>query len=331
MAYRRCIAPASIASRPVFSVDGRTLGWDDITAAARLDGSWAELEERTRLGLACQKRLAIVGERIGADVIAEAARRFRYERDLLAGDELAAWLGRWELEVLEWRGYVVRMLARERLVGKLAETGRRFFIDAGEVAAAVWAEAVCSGFLARAADQVAGDAALAAAAGERLEALRQPEELLDRIRTVAARARAEAATEEAIEREVAGHRIDWLRIEGEILIVSAEDAAREAALCFRADGRPLADVAAACGVELHRLSIYVVDADDGLSPALIAAREGELIGPVPRDGAFVLLSVERKITPSRADPNVRQRAVERIVERVAQRALLEHVEWHEHP
>lgn len=314
----------------MFSIDGRTLGWGDIIALARLDGSWTELEEITRCGLACQKRLAVTGKQLGADLVTEAARRFRYERDLLAGDELTAWLERWELEALEWRGYFVRMLARERWVGELAETVERFFVDEAEVAGAVWAEAVCAGFLARAAGRVAGDAALVAVAGQRLAAIHEPGELLARIRTVAPRVRAEAATEDAIVREVGLHRLEWLRIDAEILTLPGEDAAREAALCIRADHRAFADVTAACGVEANRLSLYVADVDAALSPPLIAAREGELIGPIPRDGAFALLLVERKTPPSADDTGVRQRAVERIAERVVQRATREHVEWHEH-
>jgi hypothetical protein len=142
--------------------------------------------------------------------------------------------------------------------------------------------------------------------------------------------RAEAATEEAIEREVAGHRLEWLRIEGKMLTLRLEDAAREAALCIRADGRAFADVATACGAEPDQLSVHVTDADAVWAPRLIAAREGEVIGPIPRHGAFSLLLVERKTPPGAADPSVRRRAVERIVERVVQRAMREHVEWHEH-
>jgi hypothetical protein len=301
-----CSAPAPLATRPVFSVDGRTLEWADITTAARLDGSWAELEETTRRGLACQKRLTVSGDQLAADVIAEAARRFRYERDLLAGDELAAWLEHWELTEQEWRGYLVRMLLRERWVGELTDTRARFASGTDEIARAVWVEAVCSGFLARAADRVAADAALAVAGGDA------------------------GVTENAIAREIALHRLEWLRIEGQILTVRLEDAAREAALCIRSDGRSLADVAAACGVELNPLSLYVADAGSDLSPALLAAQAGELLGPIRRGGTFVLLLVEKKTPPSTADADVRQRAVERIVERAVQRAMDEHVQWHEH-
>lgn len=309
MRHRDCIAPASIASRSVFSVDGRTFEWADIITAARRDGSWAELEEATRRGLVCQKRLAVAGERLGADVIADAARRFRYASNLLAGDELTAWLAHWELTAEDWHGYLVRLLLRERWMGQLVNTGSRFSAGADELARAVWVEAVCSGFLTRAANRVAGEAALAAAADDAIGG---------------------AVSEAAIAREVALHRLEWLRIDGEMLTVRDEDAAREAALCIRGDGRSLADVAAACDVEPNRLSLYVADADTDLSPALLAAQEGDLIGPIRRDGTFALLLIDTKTPPSTADAKVRQRAVERIVERAVGRAIDEHVEWHEH-
>jgi hypothetical protein len=324
------ITPTSIASRPVFAVDGRTFAWADIETAARLDNSWREFEETTRRGLACQKRLAIVGEQLGASAIADAARRFRYARDLLAGEELGAWLAHWALTADEWHGYLVRMLLRERWVGELSEIGSQFAGGADELARAVWVEAVCSGFLARAADRIAGDAALAVAAGNAIAGADRPGHRFRSIRTAAAHARVAAVTEAAIAREVALHHLEWLRVDGELLTVRVEDAAHEAALCIRSDGRSLADVATACGVAPSRLSMYVADADAELSPVLLAVQAGEMIGPIKREGAFALLLIETKTPPSTADANVRRRAVERIVDRAIRRAMDEHLEWHEH-
>jgi hypothetical protein len=324
------ITPAPIARRPVFSVDGRTFTWADIEAAARLDDSWREFEDTTRCGLACQKRLGVVGEQLGASVIADAARRFRYARDLLAADELAAWLEHWALTAEEWHGYLVRMLLRERWVGELSEIGSRFAGGADELARVVWVEAVCSGFLARAANRIAGDAALAVAVGTAIGGAGGPGHRSGCIRTAAAHARGAAVTEAAIAREVALHRLEWLRVDGELLTVRGEDTAYEAALCIRSDGRSLADVAAACGVAPSRMSMYVADADAELSPALLAVQAGELIGPIKRDGAFALLLIETKTPPSAADADVRRRAIERIVERAVRRAMDEHLEWHEH-
>jgi hypothetical protein len=194
----------------------------------------------------------------------------------------------------------------------------------------VWVEGVCSGFLARAADRLAGDAALAVAVGSAAGGADAPGNRLGGIRAAAAHARAAALTEAAIAREVSLHRLEWLRVDGELLTVHDEDAAHEASLCIRSDGRSLADVARACGVAPRRLSMYWADADAELSPALLAVQVGELIGPIKRDGAFALLLIETKTPPSTADASVRGRAVERIVERTVRRAMDEHLEWHEH-
>jgi hypothetical protein len=315
-----------VAGRPVYTLDGVTFSWADIVAIARLDDSWRELDEMTRQGLACQKRVAIDGEQLTAVEVLDATTRFRYLRNLLSGEELTEWLEHWELTASEWRDHVRRALLRERWTGELDDTTKRFPVGDDELGSAIRADSESTGFIVRFAQRLAGDCALAVAAGTRFDA--QPETFV-RIRTVAERARADAITEEAIEREVALHRLEWLRVEGEALNVTAESVAREAALSIRIDGRSLAEVAAECGTQTTPLSASVGDFDAELSSALVAAREGELIGPVPRDDGFALYLVETKTLPSPADPDARRRAEERIVERAVDRAVRDRVEWHE--
>jgi hypothetical protein len=319
--------PGGVAGRPVFTLDGELFSWADVIAAARLDGSWRELQEMARQGVACQKRLAASGEQLAADEVVDATTRFRYALSLLAGEELQQWLGHWWLTAAEWRDYVKRMLLRERWAGELGDTAERFPVSDDELAGALWPEAVCSGFLKRLALKVAADGALAVAAGEAIAGDRGG--ALARIHPSAARARADAITADAVAHEIASHSLEWLRLEGSVLEFTAEDAAREAALCIRADGQPLAEVAEASGVHPRVLRVYVADVDAELSPILVAAREGELVGPVPRDGGFALLLVEKKTPPTKADPEVRRRAEERIVERAVDRAMRDHVQWHE--
>jgi hypothetical protein len=315
------------AGRPVFTLDGTTFSWADVVDAARRYGSWRELEETARQGLACEARLAAAGETIAPHELVASAERFRYAHHLLAGEELQHWLERWELTAPEWRDHLRRALLRERWAGELAETVRRFPVGDEELAPVLWPDAVCSGLLTRVAERLASDGALAVAAGETLGGEREP--ALARIQRAAERARAYAATEEAIQHEVALHRLEWIRIESTVLAVPELDTAREAALSIRDDGRSLADVAADCGTEPAPLRAYAADLDAELSAALLGAREGDLVGPVPRDGGFALLLVEAKAPPDAADPEVRRRAELRIAERAVGRALREHVEWHE--
>ena len=95
---------ASVLGRLVFSVDGEEFRWEDALLAARLSGEWAELESRTAEGVACARRVEVEGDPLGQDEVSSAAKAFRYARDLLSGDEMEAWLERWELDVIDgWR------------------------------------------------------------------------------------------------------------------------------------------------------------------------------------------------------------------------------------
>jgi hypothetical protein len=316
----------AVAARPVFAVEGIAFSWADVVAAARLAGAWEEVEAIVRAGLACERRLAAAGERVGPEEVVAATQRFRYASNLIAGEELAEWLDHWGLDVSEWRAYVARSLLREQWAGELGDTVGRYPVADDDVAEAVWGEAACSGFLPRYAQRLAVDCALAAAAGEPIA---HTAEALARIHAAAEAARREAVSDEAVAREVAQHRLEWLRIDGELLELPAEDVAREAALCVREDGRPLAEVATDAGTTTAALRAYVEEIDPALSAALVGAREGELVGPIAHEDGFALVRVDGKTLPEPADRDVRRRAEERIAARAAQRAILEHVEWHE--
>jgi hypothetical protein len=315
-----------VLERPVFSVGGETFTWRDVISAALAYGALGEVEEATREGLAAERRLAASGEEVEQSDLVEATTRFRYDWNLLAGDQLTEWLQRWEITPSEWREYVRRTLLRKRWAGELAETVRRFPVEEGELVEPLWAEAVCSGFLVRFAERLAVDVALAAESGVQTDGGGESPE---RFRAAAAQARDDLLTGAAIDHEVSLHGLEWLRVEGDALDVPNEDTAREAALCIRMDGRTLVDVAEDCGVTPRRLRVYVADVDAELSPRLAAARVGELVGPVARDDGFSLFFIDAKTAPSAEDPETRRRAEERVVARAAQRAVAEYVNWHE--
>lgn len=319
--------PPAVTARSVFECGGRMYSWADVVTAAHLRGSWRELEETALRGLACQHRLAASGDALIAGDVVAATTRFRHERNLLSGDELEQWLGHWGIPAAAWRDYFRRLLLRERWAGEVSETADRFPVSGEQLAPALWPEAVCSGLIERAAHRLAGDVALAAAAHEPIAGDRNHQ--LARIHTVADRARALVITDEAITREVASRRLEWLRIDGAVLDLPAEDVAREAAICIRVDGRTMAEMAAECGVQVTPLSVYMADLEGDLAPSLLAAREGELLGPLSRNGGFALLVVDRKVQPGVADPEIRRRASERVLSRAVERALSLYITWRE--
>ena len=266
MPGRTCCSPPSCAGSSASSSGRRDRGWP-----------------------ACDG-LAAEPDGLPAETFRAAATVFRYEHNLLAAEELEAWLDARGLSTADWNGYLRRLLLRERWADELERIATEFPVGDDEVEAALQAEAVCTGFLRRAAERLAEDAALAATDDDAEDSGDRGALIAALIREAdAARGRAPSLPE--VEREIAAHGLDWIRIEAETLELADAEAAREAALCVRVDGRTLADVADECGLPANVLVLYLADADPELRTALVSASPGELIGPVERGAGHVLLQL----------------------------------------
>ncbi len=292
-------AQASVLERPVFSVGSRQFRWTDVVGPA----DWDLLRRQAAQGVAAAGSTKITD----ADLQQESA-RFRYERNLVAGEEMEAWLARWELSVAEWRDYLRRAMARERTPSsELAEADDRL----------VWVEAVCSGAL----ERLAADAAARAAAAEALQ-----EDDLDR---AFERFLADAVAHDILESLLDIRKADWLRVDCRTLVFDTEPAAREAALCVRDDGMALSEVAAQAVVEIREHSLHLEDAQGELGNALLSARTGELLGPLPLADRFALVLVDDKVEPSLEDPEILRRVQEAARKRAIEREVVNRVTWHE--
>jgi hypothetical protein len=317
-----------LGRRPLFTVEGMTYSWGDVLAWAAARGTLEELSQRSRRGLTCVRGATERRDEIDPEELSAEASRFRYGRSLLSAEELNAWLRRWNVTVHEWGGYLERCLMLDRHLEdddpppEDAEAAHAEFVDA------LYVDAVSSGFLEREALGFVADAALAdltpvEAAGDRTV-------MVERTLAAAALARASAVSELGLEREIARRGFDWTRLELDMLELSEEGAAREAALCMRVEGRELAQVAAACRAEVARLTAYLVDLEPWLQPSLVSAQPGELVGPVEEGDGFVLLAVRERDAAAATDPELRRRAEIALVERAVRRATEERVVWHEH-
>jgi hypothetical protein len=287
--------------RPVFTVGGRTLQWEDVLGWAERAGALGALAAGTAAAAASLARDGAPP----ADAVREAGAGFRYARNLLAADELEAWLARWELTTGEWLAHLRRALARDPSQGAVADE-RDVLVDA-----------VCSGALEVWARELAARLAVASDA---------PEDELDAGFEAFRRA---AVTDEAIAHEVDGRRLDWLRVEGEVVAVQDQDVAREIALCAREDGEPLDELAVRAGGELVVLDGYLDDAEPALASVLLGAREGDVLGPLADDGRWLVARARRKTEPAADDPDVRERAAGRVLARAIERELERNVTWHE--
>jgi hypothetical protein len=305
-------------------------------------GGWAGLEERTRAGIAARHAGAASGVELPADEVTAAARAFRFERGLLAGEQLDGWLELWGVGLADWREYLRRDLMRRRAThaGEAPD---------GEVEAAIGVEAICSRALEDAAARLASDAALAppdaapatgadrvvdaAAAAEllRVPADRCAERLerVERLLAAAALARAELVGGDALAEELARRRQEWRQLELDLLVLDDEDAAREALLCLRLDGLEPAAVAGRARRTPRRVSTALAEAPEWLAPHVVGVGEGSAIGPVPHETGFAVAVVASKREPSLGDPAVRERAVAAVVARAARRQVAARIAWRE--
>jgi hypothetical protein len=347
----------------VFSVAGRTYFWEDVVLAAKIWGAWDAIETRTRHGLACLARSRRSGEKVAEREIEKAADRFRYDRNLISGDETKAWLARWGLTVDEWMDYVEWTLLRER--SPAGSTEATDDIAPAEVDRHILCEAVFSGDLERLTRKLAGRVALADRAAQEAadagttsdlektpdttrfaavedlapdtwpdggagtaEALREKVEnvgLVDRRYTAML---PKIVTAKAVAEQIRIHYLDWIWLEAEAAAFPTEDMAKEAALGVRVDGLTLAEVAAEVGRRAMRNDDYMEGFDDTVKTALLAASPGELVGPFAMSGRYVLIQLLEKTVPSKENPETAKRAKRAALDAALTRETNDRVCWH---
>ncbi|HEV2799639.1 MAG TPA: hypothetical protein VGW12_04035 [Pyrinomonadaceae bacterium] len=343
----------------VFSVGAQDYTRTDVVLAAIMWGAWHELKQDVQHGVACLKRMKETGDAPSQDEVDAAVKEFRYEHDLLTGEEARQWLKRWELSLEDWTNYFRYSLLRHRwTTAELEDLGAQFPVDAKELGRYLKVESICSGRLARWTRKLAGRAAVyemerAAATGDgcvespvdfAVPELSEVEEaLLGTLSHEVFRARMEqlwrfekcyeavrrrALTPEAIESEIDSHFLPWLKFDCRHVSFRDEGAAREAALCVREDGQDLSAVAAEARADMHETIIYLEQAAPELKEDLLGAEVGALVGPFRQADAFTLYLVVDKIVPSAGDAETRRRAEKSVL-----RVLLEHeinrrVRWH---
>jgi len=261
----------------------------------------------------------MLGLELGADEVREAAKHFRYSRNLLAADELEEWLGRWGMTRSEWLASVRRSLLRSKWSNELEAVEEQHPVDAALIAAVIRIEGICSGAFEHVARKLANRAAAAAAVGTVAEGPLALDEAFDRFKV-------EEVSVRAVEKELERRRLDWIRIEGEALTLHEEDVAKEAVLSIR-DGMSFEEVAKQAGVAPQALSRYLDDAETELQPLLLSAEEGTLIGPVQIGEVFLLLRVQGKRPPATSDLDVVDRAEAALLNRAVDREVHQRVRW----
>ncbi len=181
----------------------------------------------------------------------------------------------------------------------------------------VWAEAMCSGRLDECARTLARVLAVA------------PDADLGSLEAAYEAFCDEVATDEAIAREIAAARLDWIRVRCLLAGFGEQHVAAEVALLVRLDGLAFAEAAAAAGTTTEQREIWLEDADPALAPLLAGVGRNELVGPVATADGFVIVEVHEKLPADPADPAVMARASTAAADRAADRLETDHVVWHE--
>ena len=353
----------ALAGQRIFTVGGVTYAWEDVVLAGRLWGDWSRLEERVRAGLACAARLEDLDEADDevpdAAEVEAAADEFRYARDLVSAEDMEAWLEQRGLTSEVWLDSIERALLLRRWAGRLDTIVGEYDVAPAAIEAAIGADAICAGVAADLAARLAAraavharvvaaagtdgvsaaeiDALLGATAPARLEqglpglspsACRARLEKVARLDIAWRRFAAAEASPEAVRSLIGAHGLEWIRVTARVVTAPDGDVASEIALCVREDGGDLTATAKEAGLSALDVRWYLDDVDAVLRERLIGARPGELLGPIPCDGAFALISVVDKQLPAAGDPEVQTRAERALLARTVDREVGSRVAWH---
>jgi len=307
--------PREVLDRPVFAAGDQDYRWADVVAAARQWSRWGELERRAADGVGALARLT---EKIGQAELLDEMQEFRYARNLLAAEEMEAWLDHWGLTAKSWSFYLHRKIARSRGLGESGPPP-----DERDV----WAEAVCSGALADLARDLAARVAAAEAGGAEPGPVESDLARMDEEHAAFVR---DALSAEAAAKALELRNADWVRLSYTQLEFPAAAMASEAALLVREDGLSPADVAGRAGVPLQERETFLEEVEPELREPLLSAPAGELVGPLSVPNGFALVCVTEKVAPSLTDPVIQERLQEEVPRRALEREVRNRVQWHEH-
>jgi len=328
----------------------------DVALAAMVFGDWARFEKRLAEGLACATRASVESLPVPASAVDEAAVAFRYERDLISGTDITAWLERGGFSPDAWMAYITRNVLRQTWSDALEDILDRHGPSPRQLQSAALTEGICSrlfdefeqAFAGRAATAFDMDAtafesralrsashtdAAARLARQHAHWLegRPASDTLARLRVVLeirdlyCAAADTLVTEAALQEIIDANHLEWVVIDADTLSFADESAAREAILCVSEDRLSLSDIAELSRHSLIRTHGFLDDVAPEQRHRLLAAEPGRVIGPLPVDGRYHVTMVTGRGVPTLDDAHVARRARTMFLDQIAHRAAREHV------
>jgi hypothetical protein len=346
--------------RVAIRTDDRCYTWRDALALAALQGGL-----RSRVVLGEQRELARRNAEERGLGLSTAERdalasRFRYEHDLISGEEAERWLEAVDLDRASWMKALERSEIATRASAK--DVREQITLSPDDARNLLWEDALCSGWLRgmgiALAERVAiwgewvegrGDDSDVPELASEVDSLvsdadaefarwvdpgEEPErEAHERLRGLAecqaiyTREFERPIREAQLESAIHAHAIEWTRLEVSRLGFGREGMAREALLRATDDGQGFEQIAHSLGQpsETHRL--YLEDFLPEERDALLSARIGEIAGPLRVGKEFVLYSVLAKHRPTPASEGIRVRARRWAFERRVALSVEQRVRW----
>ncbi len=333
----------------IFTVGERDYLGKDVILAAKLWGDWNTMEQEVRKGIACWKKWEEGEEDMVEDEIESTAAEFRYAHNLITAEETESWLQARNVTTEKWMDYIHRLLLRRNWAAGLDRILTEYPSGDAEVASLMEQEALLSGEMARLSYKLAGRASiyesqtqtiltnsLSPEVHSYLQAFpeifeQEPRKRIEHLAELELFFKdfcRKTATPGMIRQQVHNHSMDWIRFD----LVSAtflnRQAAQEAVLCVKEDGRDIVEVAAEAKVKSDRQYLYFHQLDPSISDRFWGAQKGELLGPIELTTGFILYYVIDKNLPSADDPEIERKAEETLINSIIDREINNRVKWH---
>jgi hypothetical protein len=127
------------------------------------------------------------------------------------------------------------------------------------------------------------------------------------------RSRSTLVTEELCRTELRSVRLQYIRIDLELIELESRDAASEALMCVRKDGQSLAEVAREGSYPHQRVTALLEDLLPDIHERVLCAAPGETLEPLPHGDGFQVCLIHGKSEPSLDDSEIRRRIEDRLL------------------
>jgi hypothetical protein len=324
---------------------------DAVIFRAELNAKWKEFLETVE----AEKRSEELDLDLDRAAISSAAEAFRYEYDLITGEEAEAWLANRGLTLDDFTGYFTRHCRANAFYEEIVPGEVEYHSASPELREMFLAELILSGELARmttalmwrlaarCAEKNPDPEAIAVAEQEFfdrneiepaqladwMEKLGRDSEWFNGMLVIDAAYRIRRDTllvPQARRRELAALRLALTQFEGEVIEFESRDAAKEALFCVREDGMSMEDVAIEGKYPFRRVNFLLEDVPIDAQQRFLCVSAGQVLKPIDRGDGFELYRILKKTEPHPDDPRVKARIDQRLLDRHFSELVSKYVE-----